>query len=95
MKHMIFAPALVMAALSLGSTPLLAAAKGSDEAQIKALEQRIAECRGGASDGIRTMAKTEKQVELFEIVRTGDVVKKGDIGRVRHIDEITQEFGVL
>jgi len=43
MKRTTFALALVMPALSLGSTPLLAAAKGSDEAQIKALEQRIAD----------------------------------------------------
>jgi len=42
MKHMTFALAVVMA-LSLGSTALLAAAEGSDEAQIKALEQRIAD----------------------------------------------------
>jgi len=36
-------------ALSLGSTALLAAAEGSDEAEIKALEQRIA-------DGVKTKA---------------------------------------
>ena len=43
MKQMTFALALAMAALSLGSTTRLAAAKGSDEAQIKALEQHIAD----------------------------------------------------
>jgi ketosteroid isomerase-like protein len=43
MKPTTLALALVMATLTLGSTPLLAAAKGSDEAQIKALEQRIAD----------------------------------------------------
>jgi uncharacterized protein (TIGR02246 family) len=42
MKPTTLALALVMATLTLGSTPLLTAAKGSDEAQIKALEQRIA-----------------------------------------------------
>jgi hypothetical protein len=51
MKHMTFALAIVMAALSLGSTPLLAAAEGSDEAQIKALEQRIA-------DGVKPKTST-------------------------------------
>jgi uncharacterized protein (TIGR02246 family) len=43
MKPTTLALALVMATLTLGSTPLLAAAKGSDETQIKALEQRIAD----------------------------------------------------
>lgn len=67
MKHMTFAPALVMVAMSLGSTPLLAAAKGSDEAQIKALEQHIAD-GANARDVDAIVRNYAPDVLVFDIV---------------------------
>ena len=69
MKHMTFALAVVMAALSLGSTPLLAAAEGSDEAQIKALEQRIADgAKAKDADAIMKNYASDETLLVFDVI---------------------------
>ena len=68
MKHMTFALAVVMA-LSLGSTALLAAAEGSDEAQIKALEQRIADgAKAKDVDAIMKNYAPDETLLVFDVV---------------------------
>ena len=67
MKRMTFAPALVTAAFSLGSTPLPATANASDKAQIKALEQHIAD-GANARDVDAIVRNYAPDVLVFDIV---------------------------
>jgi ketosteroid isomerase-like protein len=69
MKPTTLALALVMATLTLGSTPLLAAAKGSDEAQIKALEQRIADGANAKDVGaIMKNFASDETLLVFDVI---------------------------
>ena len=69
MKRTTFALALVMAALSLGSTPLLAVAEGSDEVQIKALEQRIADgAKAKDVDAIMKNYAPDETLLVFDVI---------------------------
>jgi uncharacterized protein (TIGR02246 family) len=69
MKRTTFAFSLVMAALSLGSTPLLAAPEGSDEAQIKALEQRVADGANAKDvDAIMKNFVPDKTLLVFDVI---------------------------
>jgi uncharacterized protein (TIGR02246 family) len=69
MKRTTFVIAFAMAVLSLGSTPLLAAPKGSDEAQIKALEQRIVDgAKAKDVDGIMKNYAPDETLLVFDLV---------------------------
>jgi len=69
MKRTKFVIAFAMAVLSVGSTPLLAAPQGSDEAQIKALEQRIVDgAKAKDVDGIMKNYAPDETLLVFDVV---------------------------